>query len=175
VSGLGDPRPPTGPTYLWEFFNSYLSELVSSPKSLTSTLRLFQELDSHSVFHLLPSISQPVLIISGALDGVTPAMQSVQIARRIQHSTHYCVCVCLTIFRLFSSRDWIDEKRQTSFAPFFTRTCVDVFAPRTLTTSSQTCMKNYQDPFSTHATLLESPEWALAEIACFLRKLGLCQ
>jgi hypothetical protein len=92
------PRQFTGPTYLWEFFNSYLSELVSSPKSLTSTLRLFQELDSHSVFHLLPSISQPVLIISGALDGVTPAMQSVQIARRIQHSTHYCVCVCLTVF-----------------------------------------------------------------------------
>jgi hypothetical protein len=70
-------------------------------------MRLFQELDAFSLFHLLRSIQQPTLIISGALDTVTPALSSMEMARRMPHASHYC------------------------------------------------------DPFSTHMSLLESPEWCV--------------
>jgi pimeloyl-ACP methyl ester carboxylesterase len=51
-------------------------------------LRLFQELDAHSVFHLLPEIETPTLVVSGALDFLTPAYQSRQIARRMPNAEH---------------------------------------------------------------------------------------
>jgi len=104
----------SGERYLLNFFDSYLGTLCESQRNLEGWLRLFQELDAHSVYHLLNTIKQPVLLISGALDTITPAMQSVHIARKIPHSVHYC------------------------------------------------------DPFSTHASILESPEWCLAEIVDFI-------
>ena len=54
------------------------------------------------------------LIISGFFDLMTPAMQSVEIARRMKNASHYC------------------------------------------------------DPFSSHCTTLESPEWCLAQVVQFL-------
>ena len=83
--------------------------------------RSFQELDAHSVYHLLPTITQPVLIVSGFFDVLTPPMQSVEIARRIPQAVHYC------------------------------------------------------DPWSSHASILESPEWTLAEIEEFVYKNNLLQ
>ena len=35
-------------------------------------------------------LEHPVLLISGYLDFLTPAMQSVEMARRMPHATHYC-------------------------------------------------------------------------------------
>ena len=55
-------------------------------------------------------------LISGALDMLTPALSSLEMARRLPHAQHYC------------------------------------------------------DPFSTHLSLLESPEWCLASIVAFLRE-----
>jgi 3-oxoadipate enol-lactonase len=46
-------------------------------------LRLFQELDAHSAYHLLPEINAPALIVSGALDVLTPSYQSREMARRM--------------------------------------------------------------------------------------------
>ncbi|HEU4536416.1 MAG TPA: alpha/beta hydrolase, partial [Polyangiaceae bacterium] len=46
-------------------------------------LRLFQELDAHSAYHLLPEIAAPALVVSGALDVLTPAYQSREMARRL--------------------------------------------------------------------------------------------
>jgi pimeloyl-ACP methyl ester carboxylesterase len=51
-------------------------------------LRLFQELDAHSVYHLRREIETPTLIISGALDPLTPARQSWQMAARLPHARH---------------------------------------------------------------------------------------
>jgi 3-oxoadipate enol-lactonase len=79
-----------GEGYLLDFAESYFGNLLSSPASTVHWLRLFQELDAHSVYHLLPSITQPVLLISGFFDMFIPAMQSVEIARRIPHAVHYC-------------------------------------------------------------------------------------
>jgi pimeloyl-ACP methyl ester carboxylesterase len=56
--------------------------------SFQNFLRLFQELDAHSVYHLLPGIDAPALVISGALDPLTPAYQSREIARRLPHAEH---------------------------------------------------------------------------------------
>jgi pimeloyl-ACP methyl ester carboxylesterase len=54
--------------------------------SFDNFMRLFQELDAHSVYHLLPEIDVPALVISGALDLLTPARQSREIARRMPHA-----------------------------------------------------------------------------------------
>ena len=109
-------RKIDGPDYLSVFLDGYMGPLFRSPQSLRNYLRLFQELDAHSVYHLLPTITQPLLMVSGLCDMLTPAMQSVEIARRVPGSEHYC------------------------------------------------------DPFSSHMSILESPEQCVAEIAEFLYK-----
>jgi len=60
--------------------------------SFPNYLRLFQELDAHSVYHLLPEIPAPALVISGKLDAMTPAFQSRHIARRLPHAEHLALC-----------------------------------------------------------------------------------
>ncbi|MAD59894.1 MAG: hypothetical protein CMH49_00070 [Myxococcales bacterium] len=55
---------------------------------LSAYLSLFQHLDAHSVYHLLPQIQTPTLVISGGLDFLTPSYQSKQIARRLPNATH---------------------------------------------------------------------------------------
>ena len=56
--------------------------------SFVNFLRLFQELDAHSVYHVLREIEQPALIVSGALDAMTPAYQSREMARRMPNAEH---------------------------------------------------------------------------------------
>ena len=57
-------------------------------KSFVNFLRLFQELDAHSVYHLLREIEQPALVVSGMLDALTPAFQSKEIARRMPNAEY---------------------------------------------------------------------------------------
>ncbi len=64
----------------------YLSDLTNT--RVENYLKLFQELDAHSVYHLLPGVKQQTLVISGGLDYLTPAYQSKQLARRIPRSEH---------------------------------------------------------------------------------------
>ena len=54
--------------------------------SFPNYLRLFQELDAHSAYHLLPEIAAPTLVVSGAFDFLTPAYQSRQIAARMPNA-----------------------------------------------------------------------------------------
>lgn len=54
-------------------------------------LHLFQQLDAHSVYHLLPEVKAPTLVISGGLDYLTPAYQSREIARRIPGAKHLSI------------------------------------------------------------------------------------
>jgi pimeloyl-ACP methyl ester carboxylesterase len=75
----GNPR-------LGDMYRSYIQDVFGP--SLPNYLRLFQELDAHSVYHLLPEVQQPALVISGALDWLTPAIMSFEIARRIPRSEH---------------------------------------------------------------------------------------
>lgn len=77
-------------SYLLTFFNSYWGTICSSDRNCEAFLRLFQELNAHSIYHLLPHIEHPVLLISGYLDFLTPAMQTVEVSRRLPHATHYC-------------------------------------------------------------------------------------
>lgn len=56
--------------------------------SFPNYLRLFQELDAHSTYHLLRHIEAPALVISGLLDILTPAYQSRDIARRMPDAEH---------------------------------------------------------------------------------------
>ncbi|MCB9739301.1 MAG: alpha/beta hydrolase [Deltaproteobacteria bacterium] len=67
--------------------------------TLTNTanyLRLFQELDAHSAYHLLPTLQQPTTIIAGRYDPLTPSYQSREMAARIPgaelhvlHGSHF--------------------------------------------------------------------------------------
>ena len=59
-------------------------------------LRLFQELDAHSVYHLLPRMQVPTTVIAGRYDPLTPCYQSREIAARLPiatlhvlHGTHF--------------------------------------------------------------------------------------
>ncbi|MBI4510406.1 MAG: alpha/beta hydrolase [Deltaproteobacteria bacterium] len=64
----------------------YMSD-VTGP-SFVTYLRLFQELDAHSVYHLLPEIDAPSLVVSGLLDALTPSFQSAHMARRMKRARH---------------------------------------------------------------------------------------
>ncbi len=64
----------------------YASDLVRTDP--VHYLRLFQQIDAHSVYHLLPQVSAPTLVISGGLDFLTPADQSRAMARRIPGAKH---------------------------------------------------------------------------------------
>lgn len=56
--------------------------------SFPNYLRLFQELDAHSTYHLLREIEAPALVISGMLDILTPPYQSRDIARRMPNAEY---------------------------------------------------------------------------------------
>ncbi len=51
-------------------------------------LRLFQELDAHSVYHHLRYIQEPVMVIWGCLDYLTPAYQSKEMVKKLPN-VHY--------------------------------------------------------------------------------------
>lgn len=75
----GNPR-------LGDMYAQYLEDVFG--ESFVNYLRLFQALDAHSVYHLLPEVRQPTLVISGLLDWLTPARMSFEIARRIPGAQH---------------------------------------------------------------------------------------
>jgi 3-oxoadipate enol-lactonase len=64
----------------------YMDDVLGG--SFDNFLRLFQELDAHSVYHLLPEIEAPTLVVSGLLDLLTPARQSWEIHLRLHDSRH---------------------------------------------------------------------------------------
>jgi len=70
---------------LRQYFDDVLGE------SYENFLRLFQELDAHSVYHLLRDIRTPSLIIAGALDLLAPLYQSREIADRMPDSEYICI------------------------------------------------------------------------------------
>lgn len=71
---------------LTDMYRQYLEDVFG--ESFENYLRLFQALDAHSVYHLLPEVRQPTLVISGLLDWLTPARMSFEIARRIPGAQH---------------------------------------------------------------------------------------
>lgn len=78
-----------GPEYLINFMNEYLGGITSDPKSCLNFLRLFQELDAHSLYHILPTITTPTLVVSGLWDALTPAYCSMEIARQMPRGKHH--------------------------------------------------------------------------------------
>ncbi len=70
------------PATLKPLLGRYTREIFSE-RTLPNYLRLFQELDAHSVYHHLRDIHTPALVISGAWDWLTPAYQSHVMARRL--------------------------------------------------------------------------------------------
>jgi pimeloyl-ACP methyl ester carboxylesterase len=104
------------PTYLAEFYASMFSCLdpARGESSLSHVFSLLLEFNSHTVLHHLHQMQQPMVILSGALDMLTPALCASEMAQQLPYAWHFC------------------------------------------------------DAFSTHATLLESPQWALHHIHGFM-------
>lgn len=69
-----------------KLFHQYFDDVLGP--SFPNYLRLFQELDAHSAYHLLPEIHAPALVVSGRLDPLTPAFQSREMARRLPDARH---------------------------------------------------------------------------------------
>jgi len=79
-----------GNEYLLEFIDQYWGHIVEDQTTTKSYLRMFQELNAHSVYHLLSTIKTPILLISGLLDPLTPAVQSFEMDHLLENSVHYC-------------------------------------------------------------------------------------
>ncbi len=69
-----------------KLFHQYFDDVLGP--SFPNYLRLFQELDAHSAYHLLPEIKAPALVVSGLFDPLTPAYQSEEMARRLPDAEH---------------------------------------------------------------------------------------
>ena len=69
-----------------KLFRQYFDDVLGP--SFPNYLRLFQELNAHSTYHILPDIHAPALVVSGALDPLTPASQSREMARRMPDAEH---------------------------------------------------------------------------------------
>ncbi len=69
-----------------KLFHQYFEDVLGP--SFPNYLRLFQELDAHSAYHLLPDIHAPALVVSGMFDPLTPAYQSEEMARRLPDAEH---------------------------------------------------------------------------------------
>jgi 3-oxoadipate enol-lactonase len=71
---------------LTPLLSRYVDDVLGS--SFPNYLRLFQELDAHSTFHLLREIDAPALVISGFFDILTPPYQSKEIADRMPNAEY---------------------------------------------------------------------------------------
>jgi len=77
-----------GEDYFWDFLEDYIGGICASERHMVNFLRLFQELDAHSVYHLLHCIEHPTLVISGLFDALTPAYMGMEIANRVPNARH---------------------------------------------------------------------------------------
>jgi len=81
-------RAMLGPRYIERFLEQYLGDVLLTPEHTDAYLRLFQEINAHSAYHLLRHIKAPTLVISGLLDPLTPAYCGFEMARRLPNSRH---------------------------------------------------------------------------------------
>jgi len=79
-----------GDHYLFNFFEQYLNGICDDSVSLYHWFRAFQELHSHSVYHLLDKIRTPTLIVSGMFDVLLPCLNSFEMARKLPNALHCC-------------------------------------------------------------------------------------
>jgi len=80
-----------GVDFMTKFVKSYIFKLKQNPKHLYNYLCLFQELDAHSVYHLLPEITNETLIVSGLFDLLTPVYLSYELERELPNAEHVVV------------------------------------------------------------------------------------
>lgn len=82
--------------HMERFIKQYSQDIFAGDK-FSNFLRLFQELDAHSVYHHLRDLPHPALVVYGDLDFLTPGYQSREIIRkmpnaeglRIPQATHF--------------------------------------------------------------------------------------
>ncbi|MCA9539909.1 MAG: alpha/beta hydrolase, partial [Myxococcales bacterium] len=85
-------RKRLGPRWRSHFLRGirqYVNDVMATHKA--NYLHLFQQIDAHSVYHLLPEVQAPTLVVSGGLDFLTPAYQSRAMARRIPGAKHLSI------------------------------------------------------------------------------------
>lgn len=81
-----------GDRYVERTLLDLLNHLCQDEKTMETYLWLFQELNAHSVYHLLGSIQQQTLLVSGLFDLLLPAYHMWEMERSMPHATHVCDC-----------------------------------------------------------------------------------
>lgn len=79
-----------GDRYVEMTFLDLLNHLCQDEKTMATYLWLFQELNAHSVYHLLGFVKQEALLISGLFDVLLPAYHMWEMERHMPHATHVC-------------------------------------------------------------------------------------
>eukprot|EP01084_Bolivina_argentea_P070681 128522_1 len=90
IFGDNSLKKTFGNDYLYKFFMQYIGNLCDDKESLIHYFTMFQELHSHSVYHLLHKINTKTLIISGFWDLMLPALQSAEMDQQLKNSKHLC-------------------------------------------------------------------------------------
>lgn len=75
-----------GPHYLNDFFELYVIDTMRSPQHFATFMRLFEEMDSWSIYHLLPRIQHPILVVAGIWDPLTPAYHAFEMAEALPNA-----------------------------------------------------------------------------------------
>jgi 3-oxoadipate enol-lactonase len=70
-------------------YRQYMKDIFAT--DFGNYLRLFQELDAHSAYHLLRHIPHRTLIICGLLDYMTPAYQSREMKRKMPNAEYMSI------------------------------------------------------------------------------------
>lgn len=98
-----------GSTYQADMLSVYFEGVSSNRHSSVNWLRGFQELNAHSVKHLLHLIQQPTLLLSGRWDYLTPSYVMEEMAQRMPNAEHK-VCYHATHFGVIEAPEWIVQQ-----------------------------------------------------------------
>mmetsp|Transcript_118739 Transcript_118739/g.369944 ORF Transcript_118739/g.369944 Transcript_118739/m.369944 type:complete len:460 (+) Transcript_118739:108-1487(+) len=79
-----------GKRYMEKTLVDLLNHLCDDEKTMETYLWLFQELNAHSVYHLLGSVHQQTLLISGLFDVLLPPYHMWEMERQMPHARHVC-------------------------------------------------------------------------------------
>ena len=79
-------RTDANPDMEWLNWEWALDIFDNSESHTNAFIVQFQELNAHSVYHHLPKMPQPALIITGMLDPLTPAYQSYELRQQLENS-----------------------------------------------------------------------------------------
>lgn len=88
VMGSEEWSQASSDDYYNDLVSVYFSGVLRNEDTSDHYCRMFQELDAHSVYHLLDTVQTPALLVSGMLDCLTPAYHMSEMASKMKNAKH---------------------------------------------------------------------------------------